>query len=450
MATVDPRDPLTKALISNNGETKQSSSADHAAKRTLGGSRGRDPSPGGAGRTVNLFKFRSASMNAVNQFLEALRTSLVDQSFRKLTLGKFRGESSETEHVYARLVELKEGQRLSFVYRYPTNDLTKNYSVSDAIALVRDWLGKSCLAASLFTANQRYQLLFNRRGKPRLHRAVEQSAAGQESEPLSHDRPKQRLLQDERFLQSLDILDSSGKPRRQTGDKYRQVHQFIANVAPLLQSVPSGEAVRVVDMGCGKGYLTFALHRYLQERGLNPQTIGIERRTALTDTANAIVRELGYTGIQFQPGAISDSALPQIDLLVALHACDTATDDSIFRGIVAGSRWIIVSPCCQHELRPQLQAPPGFEPLFRFGIQVDRLTETVTDALRCLYLEAYGYTTRLQEFVDPEQTARNLLLMATKSTKQPDRHKLLQEAQEFQARFGIKQQRLGTLLESLS
>jgi hypothetical protein len=289
-------------------------------------------------------------VNAVDQFLEELRDSLANKSFRKLTLGKFRGEWSEVEHVYVRLIELNEGQRLSFVYRYPTNDLTKNYPIPDGIGLIRDWVGVSSLAASLFTADNRYQLLFNRRGKPRLHCTIERGSDTQRTGPLSHDHSKQRLLQDERFLRSLDILDSNGKPRRQTGDKYRQVHQFIASVAPLLQPVPLGDTVRVVDMGCGKGYLTFALHRYLQEQGMEAETIGIERRAALTDAANAIVRDLGYSGIRFRFSEISESDLKAIDLLVALHACDTATDEAIYRGIVAQDRWIVVSPCCQHEL----------------------------------------------------------------------------------------------------
>jgi hypothetical protein len=256
------------------------------------------------------------------------------------------------------------------------------------------------------------------------------------------------LLQDERFLQSLEILDLEGRPRAQMGDKYRQVHQFVENVAPLLQSAPTGQQVRIVDMACGKGYLTFALHRYLQERGLQVQTTGIERRAALTDAANAIAQDLRYTGIKFRQGEISESVLEPVDLLVALHACDTATDEAIFRGIQAGCRWIVVSPCCQHELRPQLKSPVGFEPLFRYGIQLDRMTEAVTDSLRCLYLEAYGYTTRLQEFVDPEHTARNLLMIATKSAKNSDRQELLQRAKEFQEHFGIKKQLLAELLKT--
>jgi hypothetical protein len=226
------------------------------------------------------------------------------------------------------------------------------------------------------------------------------------------------------------------------------VHQFVENVAPLLQSLLPGDRVRIVDMGCGKGYLTFALHRYLQERDLDVHTTGVERRAALTDNANAIVQDLRYKGIEFRPGEISDAVLEEVDLLVALHACDTATDEAIFRGIQAGCRWIVVSPCCQHELRPQLQSPSGMEPLFRYGIQLDRMTEAVTDALRCLYLEAYGYTTRLQEFVDPEHTARNLLMIATKSARNPDRSETLQEAKAFQEQFGIKTQRLAELFNA--
>ncbi|HXL26671.1 MAG TPA: SAM-dependent methyltransferase [Chthoniobacterales bacterium] len=390
-------------------------------------------------------------VNAVNQFLEEIEESIVSGNFKKLTLGKLRGELSEAEHVYVRLVQLNDGQRLSLVHRYPTNDVTKNYPVPDALRLIRSWLNEACLAASLFTANQRFQLLFNRRGKPRLHRSAERLSDDQRSlPPLDHDRSKKRLLQDERFLEPLGILDAQGKPRAQAGDKYRQVHQFVENVAPLVQTLPAGFRVRIVDMGCGKGYLTFALHRYLQERGLDVQTIGIERRATLTDDANAIAQDLQYTGIEFRPGEISSAPLTEVDLLVALHACDTATDEAIFRGIQAGCRWIVVSPCCQHELRPQLQSPSGMEPLFRYGIQLDRMTEAVTDALRCLYLEAYGYTTRLQEFVDPEHTARNLLMIATKSARSSDRQELLQRTKRFQEQFGIKKQRLAELLEAAS
>jgi Methyltransferase domain len=132
--------------------------------------------------------------------------------------------------------------------------------------------------------------------------------------------------------------------------------------------------------------------------------------------------------------------------LIALHACDTATDDAIYRGIQEECRWMVVSPCCQHELRPQLTAPAGLEPLFRHGVQVDRMTETVTDTLRCLYLEAWGYQTRIQEFVGTEHTAKNLLIVASRTRRPGPSQDLVERTLEFQHRFGIQNQRLGALL----
>jgi hypothetical protein len=244
----------------------------------------------------------------------------------------------------------------------------------------------------------------------------------------------------------LGVIDSEGRPRAQMGNKYRQVHHFIEALSPILKAVSPGETLHIVDMGCGKGYLTFALHQFLRENGKNPTTMGVEKRGSLVDSANAIAGQLGDNSIRFTQGEINDVEVKPIDILIALHACDTATDDAIYRGIQEECRWIVVSPCCQHELRPQLAAPAGLEPLFRHGVQVDRMTETVTDTLRCLYLEAWGYQTRVQEFVGTEHTAKNLLIVASRTHKPGPSEDLVERALEFQHQFGIQNQRLGTLL----
>jgi SAM-dependent methyltransferase len=390
----------------------------------------------------------------VEQLVTAIRDSIDDQTFQKLTLGKFqtgppspaerRGdELTNVQHVYVRIVDLKTGPHLSFLYRYPNQDITKNSPIPEGIEIITSWLGSACRSATLFTSKARQQLLFSRRGKPRLF--------SQDSVPLpatdrAHDREKVRLLKDERTLELLGVIDSQGRPRTQMGNKYRQVHHFIEALAPILKGTNPGETLHIVDMGCGKGYLTFALHQFLRENGLDPVTVGVEKRGALVGSANAIAGQLGDNNIRFIQGEISDIDVKPIDTLIALHACDTATDDAIYRGIQEECRWIAVSPCCQHELRPQLTAPAGLEPLFRHGIQVDRMTETVTDTLRCLYLEAWGYQTRLQEFVGTEHTAKNLLIVASRTRKPGPREDLVERALEFQHRFGIQQQRLGTLL----
>ena len=379
----------------------------------------------------------------VEQLVSAIRESIGDQTFQKLTLGKFQNELAAVQHVYVRIVDLKTGPHLSFVYRYPNQDITKNSPIPEGIEIIIGWLGSTCRSATLLTSKGRQQLLFGRRGQPRLFSQDSPSIPGTSR---AHDREKTRLLRDERALELLGVIDSEGRPRAQMANKYRQVHHFIEALAPILKAACPGETLHIVDMGCGKGYLTFALHQFLRENGKNPVTVGVEKRGSLADSANAIAGQLGDNNIRFIQGEINDVDVKPIDILIALHACDTATDDAIYQGIQEECRWIVVSPCCQHELRPQLTAPAGFEPLFQHGVQVDRMTETVTDALRCLYLEAWGYQTRIQEFVGTEHTAKNLLIVASRTRKPGPSEDLVERALEFQHRFGIGNQRLGTLL----
>lgn len=377
-------------------------------------------------------------MNAVDVFCSNLQDALAGGTLRKLTLGKLRDELADQEHVYVRPVEVRGELQLSFVHRYPDHDVTKNFSPAAALARIRAWLGTASLAVTLFTTAERVQLLFNRRGKPQLRRQAETGTPSS----LRHDESKSRLLRDERFLVQLGVLDPSGRPRTQMGDKYRQVHHFIELVAPLTRDLRPGERIKVVDLGCGKGYLTFALYVFLTEKGLQADVTGIEQRRPLVDLANEIASKCGYRGLRFEAARIAETGLDGVDLVVALHACDTATDDALLKGIRAGARWILVAPCCHKEVRPQIRPPEGLEPLLRFGIQVDRLAESVTDTLRALCLEATGYETRIQEFVNLEHTPKNLLILATKRLKTGDQRQKWQEVIAFQTRFGIQRQRL--------
>jgi hypothetical protein len=378
-------------------------------------------------------------VNPIDQFLGELQASLATGQFNKLTLGKFRGELGAISHIYVRLVELQGGTKLQFTERWPTKDLTKNLSFADSTNLVRTLLGETCFAATLFAGQNRVQLLFNRRGKPRLIRQADDLHAT----VSAHDLPKQRLLQNESFLRPLGVLGADGRPSAQMGSKYRQIHHFIELLAPLLASFERGSRVRVADLGSGKGYLTFALFQYLNEQGLVPEIHGFEQRMELVELTNQIAQSLGFVSLKFAAKPIAAVDLSGCDLAVALHACDTATDDALFRAIVAGCRGIVVSPCCHKEIRPQLQVPAGFEPLVRYGAQTDRFAEMITDTLRTLYVNAAGYLTRVQEFIAAEHTPRNLLIIGTRSPKLTNRAELFERAEDFRRRFGIQHQRLG-------
>jgi SAM-dependent methyltransferase len=385
-----------------------------------------------------------APVNPIEIFLANFEESLANKNFRKLTLGKFREPLEGVEHIYVRAVSLKNGIRLNFVRRYPDRDLTQNYLVSDGISLVRDWLGKSSWAATLLTADQRQQLLFNRRGNPRLSTSSTEPL----ETPLQHDRDKSRLLRDEAFLQHLGILDPAGNPRPRMSDKYRQIHHFIELLAPAFRALSGRSKVRVVDMGSGKGYLTFAAYAYLKQQGYQAEVIGVERRPLLVDFCNRVAEQCEFGHLRFEVGEISEVALDGVDVLVALHACDTATDDAIYRGITAQAQLIFLAPCCHKEIRPQLRPPVDIAPLFRHGIQTERMAENITDALRCMYLEASGYSTTIQEFTALEHTKKNLLISAAKNPRPVDLALLWKQASDFQALFGITHHRLADLLRS--
>jgi SAM-dependent methyltransferase len=382
-------------------------------------------------------------VDPIELFLTNFETSLADESFRKLTLGKFRGLLAGLEHVYVRPVALKNGTRLNFVRRYQDRDLTQNYLIPDGITLVRDWLGrKFSLAATLFTADRRLQLLFNRRETPRLSTSSAEPVPTQ----LQHDREKSHLVRDETFLKHLGILDQAGNPRTRMSDKYRQIHHFIELLAPAFRRLPAGRKLQIVDMGSGKGYLTFATYAFLKQEGYDAEVVGVERRSALVDLCNRVAAQCEFGDLRFEVGDIAGVTLTGVDVVIALHACDTATDDAIYRGIAAKAQLIFLAPCCHQELRLQLIPPADIAPLFKHGIQAERMTEGITDALRCMYLEASGYSTTIQEFIALEHTKKNLLISAVKNPKAVDRDLLFRKASDFQALFGITRQRLADLL----
>jgi SAM-dependent methyltransferase len=383
-------------------------------------------------------------MSPLQEFVAHFQASLAENSFRKLTLGKLRGELNGQQNVYVRFLRLKKGAQLSFLHRYPDRDITKNHPISKGVEIVQNWLGEASCAAMLFTANARTQLQFNRRGECR----ITSGPAEQVGNGDRHDRKKNRLIANESFLKSLGILNAEGIPRKEMGDKYRQIHHFIELLVPATRNLPRDKPLRVVDLGAGKGYLTFAVYEFLKQEGFVVEVIGLERRRSLVDFCNGVVREFGFEGLRFEVGEIANAILDGTGIVIALHACDTATDEALYGAIAAGVRIIMAAPCCHKELRPQLQPPANLRPLFKDGIQIERMAEAITDTLRCMYLEASGYLTRIQEFISVDHTSKNLLIIASKYSDRGMGEHPFQKAMEFQQLFGIRHQRLGDLLRS--
>jgi hypothetical protein len=352
------------------------------------------------------------------------------------------------QNVFIRPVQLKNGRRLSFVYRYPTRDVTKNFALDEALGLIGDLINASFRHAHLFTTGSTVELkLRDGRGL----RLVEHKSAGNAPPSTEHDLSRQRLVDPHvGWLHALGVTTADGKIARGMEAKFRQMNKFVEVLGHLMTETNLdglANELNVVDMGSGKGYLTFAAYDCVRRAGW-PKAIvrGIETRPELAALCNRVAKEHRFDDLRFETGNITDAKLDRTGLLIALHACDTASDDAIAKGVQAGASLIIVSPCCHKELRPRLRPPPALAGALRYGILLERHAEFVTDALRAALLEWAGYETKVFEFISTEHTAKNLMIAATKRNGPAHQANYARQVRELAALYGIRQQRLATHL----
>ncbi len=402
---------------------------------------------------------------ARDRFLGLLRATIAEGTLVKLTLGKHRGTDPTLKNIFVRPVALKSGAHFAFVWRHATRDVTKNLSAAEALTHLTALIGNDFLDAHLFTANQTVQFESQPDGTDRL-RTKQTPRTSDLPPPASptHDRAKQHLIPaDAPWLRALGVTNDRGQPREGMADKFRQIQKFAELLSHLLtEAFPGWSALpptrlglaagpeqnvadnalpplRIADMGSGKGYLTFAIAQLLGERA---RVQGIEARPELVALCNRVAQENNFTHLTFTAGQIASAASENPpDTLIALHACDTATDDALAHGITAGSRLLVVAPCCQKELRPQLTAAPVLADALRHGIFQERQSEFVTDALRAQLLEWAGYRTKVFEFISTEHTAKNLMIAAIKAHAPGDAAGAAR-IREFAAFYGIRTQRL--------
>jgi len=380
-------------------------------------------------------------------FLEKFGAAVDKKELIKLIIAKPRNASSELKSILVTLVELKSGLRLNLVYRHKTKDITRNHPTGEALEIIRKSLSEDFYNADLFTLMATVQLVTARRGKVRIKTTP---ATSQAPATFSHDHVKERVISTEQniYLRELGILNANFEVRREMADKYRQINRYIELIGPEIGALQLPEVFHVADMGSGKGYLTFALYDFLTAMpGKKPVMTGIEARQDLVDLSNAIAVKAEFPSLRFIKGTIADAALEKIDILVALHACDTATDDAIFRGISSGASLIICAPCCHKQIRKEFNLSGALKQVMKHGILMERQAEIITDGLRALIMESQGYRTRIFEFVSTEHTPKNLLILGKKSSVKPEeRERILQDITRIKELFGIGQHHLEMLL----
>lgn len=390
--------------------------------------------------------------SAKQRFLARLESSFSDGSFIKLTLGHPATPESALRKLLFRPVVIRGQKQCSVVSRFRTRDETKNFEFEDALALAEEKLGKEFMSANLFTEAGDVQVELGAKDRLRV------ISAGRKPAALDHDRTRVRWIDTSaRYLHLLGVTDSSGKVRERKGGKSRQIERFVDLLASAFHEsslAADHEAlpITICDMGSGKGYLTFAAYDYFDRVEKVRATItGVESRVELVTFCNQAARDCGFTGLGFVRSTIAEHSLSKLDILMALHACDTATDDALFGGVRAGAEIIMAAPCCHKEARPQLDRAHTDGPLrdvLRNGIFAERHAEMATDSLRQLLLERAGYRVRVCEFVAAEHTARNVMLIATKrngSLNDGARADIDNRIAQLKSFYGIEHHRLEEL-----
>ncbi|MCH7314705.1 methyltransferase [Acinetobacter sp. ANC 3882] len=387
------------------------------------------------------------SFEQEQQFFLDIQQSIENKSFDRLILSQYKGEMAQLEKITFRVIELQGQAMLSGLYHHITQDVTKNHTINEGLEKIAELLNQ-CKQANLFSLDQDIQLKKNK--KKAMLNSQKKQASTTKTEQQQHDREKQRYVQQQSpFLKYLGITDEKGQIIPSMARKWKQINKFIEIFSHAYEQIDaSQQELNIVDFGSGKGYLTFALYDYLQAQQKTPLITGVELRSNLVEFCQNVAGQAGFSHLDFFEGDVRSYQPEKLDVMIALHACDIATDFAIHTGIRLNASMIMCAPCCHKELRPQLQSPEVLQPMLQFGIHAGQQAEMLTDTLRALLLKAYGYETKVFEFVSLEHTSKNKMILATKrkQMQQPDA-KIMQQIQALKAMYGIEKQSLELLLQ---
>ena len=419
----------------------------------------------------------------MQNFINKLQSSIKEGSFVKLTLSKPNGKSlmakvEETENdnsatqqlsnlatlrnVYVKPIILKNEKMYSFTYRYERRDETKNYDAEQTLEIINKLVSNVFLNASLFTLTEDITLLISKKGKATV---MSKAVKEQREQNVQHDKVKNRLINiDNPWWFKLGLTTREGKVTADMQHKFKQICKYVEIVDGVMKNVKFDGKIRIADMGAGKGYLTFALYEYLTQRcKYDIMMEGVEIRPDLVVKINEIIKESNLKDFRFVESSIesfgcqqttdngqqafcnisatqqlSNSATQQLDVLIALHACNTATDDAIIKGIESGAKLIICAPCCHKQIRQEMEKSKVVDPITRYGIFLERQAVMITDAIRALIMEYYGYKTQVMEFIEMEHTPKNILLVGRKSDSPVDKEAILKQIEDLKKQYGIE------------
>lgn len=311
---------------------------------------------------------------------------------------------------------LLQGRLMFQSVRYVGNQVFhENYNAPEACELIEKQLGEQFRQCEITARDRRVTVLVSKKGKMTIK--VRKAVCDAPRE-LTHNREKQYILREGcpvDFLVGLGVQTPDGKITRNKYDKFRQINRYLEFIEDILDRLPGEGTIHVIDFGCGKSYLTFAMYYYLHVlQGRDIRVTGLDLKADVIRHCNELAARCGYEQLRFQVGDISTYEGEQkVDMVVSLHACDTATDYALLKAVSWGADVILAVPCCQHEVNRQIHCEE-LQPLLRYGVIKERMSALITDAIRAELLEQQGYDTQILEFIDMEHTPKNLLIRAVK------------------------------------
>ena len=349
------------------------------------------------------------------QNLQELLSKYMNEALHYATLSNPRTDGAATR-IQIRPVRLKSGLIFQASEYKGTKVYHHNLDHAAAVAGVLEWL-QEYKQLELSAADGGLHVLVSKKGKVTVKE--KRGSACVKQPDLSHNRKKQYILDPERkvdFLVDLGVQTKEGKIVHAQYDKFRQINRFLEFIEDVLPQLPKDREISILDFGCGKSYLTFAMYYYLRElRGLNVAITGLDLKEDVIENCSRLAEKYGYDKLHFSVGDIARyEGADQVDMVVTLHACDTATDYALDKAIRWGAKVILSVPCCQHELNRQMENEI-LAPIFRYGLIKERMAALFTDALRAQILESRGYDVQVLEFIDMEHTPKNILLRAVKN-----------------------------------
>ncbi len=384
-------------------------------------------------------------ISEIQEFLDIIKEVFIKKTFVKLTLSKVNKTEGKLINIYLVPVKIKSRLSLSFTYRFKDRDQVKNFEIDNAINQLKKLLGKVFYQAHLKTVSESHQLLLNKRGKSTLISNKSESNAPS----LKHNNEKKYHIKtrNNKYLEMLGVCDKKGRVKDKQQNKFKQINRYIELMSSYLSKLDPTKTHHILDMGSGKGYLTFALFDYLTNTlKKKVKIVGVERRKHLVSLCMKIREACEFQELKFFNKDIRDFKSSEIDIIIALHACDTATDSAINYGIHSKANLIVCAPCCHKQVRNDMKKKSIFDSISKHGIFEERQAEILTDTLRILLMEQKGYKTKAFEFVSNEHTRKNVMLFGKKTNKKINNEEIQKEIDFLKNSFQIERLELEDLL----